>query len=359
MKCVAAMLLVAAGCGDNSQECGPGTIDKDGVCVPSAMCGPGTTDSGMGTCIPDGTSVCADGTKFDPATDRCLLDPNACQGGTILVGNACVDPTTQLTVDLEEAFEPNGLGLLGEASTTPAGVFVPNPVGGSPFVIHGHIRPFEDANGDGQIDPDIDTYEVMVTAPTVLRITAIGLGGIDGGFVAVDMDTSGALGTWQRLGFDLSGTASRRDLYLPSAGTYLIGIADARTLVIPGSAAGGDNAEYYVTVEMLDVPTPSPLALAASNASATGTIGSAVSLYTITLPTGTATIKLAMPAVQALASEVIAAGDAVIAVANETGMPATASLAVTGPSDTTIVVDDVVNYAVEPVPYTLTIHVAP
>lgn len=356
MKCVAAIALVLAGCGDNSQQCGPGTIDVDGVCTPAAPCGVGTVDDSSGQCIPDGTIVCAAGTMFDVATDRCVLDPNACQGGTIAVGDACVDPATQMVADILEAPEPNGLGVLGEASTSPAGIIVPDAVGGAPFVIHGHVSPYQDADGDGQIDADVDTYELVVTGPMMLRVTAIGLDGLDGGFVAV-AKAPGVMSRWRRLSVDPSGPmaqASRRDVYLPTAGVYLFAIADARTLVLPGSAAAG---EYYVTVDQLDLPANLPLTLAAGNATANGMYAGSAVPYRVTLPAGTATIKLAVPAVQVEASEVVLRGGSVIALADETGAAAQASVPVTAATSTTIVVDDVLDYAGAPTPFTLTVHV--
>src|SRR4051812_30736058 len=94
-----AAALAATACGDNSRQCGNGTTDMNGVCV-----------GGEG-----GGASCGDGTVLDPATNTCVIDPNACQDGTVLVGNQCVDTGT-LTPDIEEGSEPNGLGLLGEDS---------------------------------------------------------------------------------------------------------------------------------------------------------------------------------------------------------------------------------------------------
>src|SRR5512140_715446 len=141
-----------AGCGDNSKQCGPGTIDVDGTCSPDA-CGPGTKNDGSGHCIPDGSVVCVDGTKLDAASGHCVIDPSACQDGTVLVNGACIDPG-RVMASIEEAPEPNGLGVLGETSLSPAGTIVLPAVGMPGFVIHGHITPFVDNNGDGQDDGD-------------------------------------------------------------------------------------------------------------------------------------------------------------------------------------------------------------
>ena len=117
---LALAVLVLVSCGDNSKECGSGTHDKNGVCLGDGACGPGTKlDTTSGECVPDGSMICTDGTVFDPTTSTCKLDPNACQGGTVLIGGQCVDPTAGDVVDVEEAPEPNGLGLLGETSSGP------------------------------------------------------------------------------------------------------------------------------------------------------------------------------------------------------------------------------------------------
>src|SRR5450432_776746 len=112
-----------AGCGDNSDECGPGTTAVNGICTSSAP-------------------SCTDGTILNATTNSCVIDPNSCQGGTVLINDKCQDPTAGLTIDLEEGVEPNGLNI-GEPSTVSAGAITLKAVG-STFVIHGHINPFED-----------------------------------------------------------------------------------------------------------------------------------------------------------------------------------------------------------------------
>src|SRR5690349_13943664 len=82
----------AAGCGDNSRQCGTNTHDVNGVCV------------GDGAPI-----MCTDGTRLNDSMDGCVIDPNSCQDGTVLVGSQCVDPG-HVTADVNEAVEPNGFG---------------------------------------------------------------------------------------------------------------------------------------------------------------------------------------------------------------------------------------------------------
>ena len=102
-----ALLAGLAACGDGSKTCGPGTEDVDGVC----------TGAGVGTCS-DGTIL---------VDDHCEIDPNACQGGTVLMGGQCVDPGAQSTT-IDEAVEPNALGIGGEDSNDTAGTIMLKPV---------------------------------------------------------------------------------------------------------------------------------------------------------------------------------------------------------------------------------------
>lgn len=273
---VAGALGGAAGCGDNAISCGTGTVDMGGMCVPTSQCGSGTMQTSTGSCIP----VCTNGTKLDPTTGQCQIDPTACQGGTILINNICQPPDKGLTVDLEEGPEPNGLGLLGEVSQAPAGTIGLRAVGQPSFVIHGTINPFEDLDGDGQLDPDVDSYAITVNSPALINIKADGLGGLAAGFVSVAaVNQADPLATWQRFGVNLLNTTSKRQVFLPRAGTYIIAIADTRTLFLGGAAAGGANAEYYVSIDLLDQPTPTPLTFTSGVATVTDSIDSDVKFY--------------------------------------------------------------------------------
>lgn len=352
------LVLALASCGDNSKECGSGTHDKDGVCVGDNACGPGTKlDMTTNQCVPDGSMICTDGTVFDPMTGSCKIDPNACQGGTVLVGGQCVDPGVT-TADLEEAPEPNGLGLFNETSNNPAGIVSLKPVG-QHFVIHGHITPFEDNDGDGLDDPDIDSYTIAVTQPTLLKITADGVHGLAAGYVTIaNVDQTNPLSTWQRFGINLTGDTSQRQVFLPAAGTYILGVSDTRSLFLQGGAAGGPDAEYYVTVDAVDLPTPTML----TGTTVTDKIGSDVIFYTAAMGTGINDVQLDMPQVQANASVLTLSNNALAGFGDEGtdpfGNPTPAELLAGGftATDTpVVVVDDTYNYAIAPADYTLTI----
>ncbi len=346
-----------AGCGDNSDECGPGTTAVNGVCTPSSA-----------------PPTCTDGTILNASTNSCEIDPNSCQGGTVLINDKCQDPTAGLTIDLEEGAEPNGLNI-GEASTVSAGAVTLKPIG-STFVIHGHITPFQDADGDGISDPDFDTYELAVTAPTLLEVTADGVNGILGAFI-VSGDANGLLPNYRRFGMNLTGDTSKRKIYLPTAGTYDITIGDTRSMFLDatsppaagaGGAAGGPMAEYYVSISALDIPAPTALTVTAGVATDTGTGATGLGLddlkfYTVPMGTGFNDIQLDMPQVSASASVIVVNNGTFKVVADEsvdpnfgTDVPADAALAGVNPTDTTLIVGDYNwNYGPEAADYTLTV----
>lgn len=296
--------LMAPGCGDNSRACGPGTVEEQGYCVPAATCGFGTrAHEETGECIPDGSVVCSDGTVFDVLTGQCKIDETACQNGTVLVEDACVDPTAELVIDVQEGPEPNGLGVL-EASEAQAGNIVLKA--SDPFVIHGTIDPHRDSNSDGALDPDVDTYVITIGAPAFVKITADGVNGTAAGFVAlavVDPVTGAGAGleTWQRVGMSLVSDTAIREVYLPTAGTYRLAIADTRTLIdyvttgASTSAPGGDTSEYYVSLTPFAPPPPETLTLTSGRITTTRTKTSEqLALFTAPLGTGLNVIDLSM-----------------------------------------------------------------
>lgn len=343
-----------AGCGDNARACGDGTIELHDVCVPASM------------------TACGDGTKLD--NGQCVIDPETCQAGTVLIADRCVDPAHGLTIDLEEGAEPNALGIASgvEASATPAGVIALKPAGET-FVVHGHLTPFRDADGDGQLDPDFDTYAITVAAPTLLAISVDGVGGAQGAFYAIG-DAQGAIPTYERYGLNLTGDTSKRRLFLPAPGLYQIAISDTRSLSIgknpprpagSGGAAGGPDAEYYASFTVEAIPAPSQIAVAGGSGTQTGTLATdEVKFFTAVLGAGSNDVHDVMPGA-ATASVAVLDADALEGYADENpgGMavpPTQAEVTVTGikPGDAPLIaVDTVYNYGPGPEPFTLTVTV--
>lgn len=352
----------ALACGDNSKECGPGTIDESGVCVPAGNCGFGTKlDEETGDCVADGSVVCSEGTVFDPQSGRCKVAPSACQDGTVLIHNACVDPTAGLTIDLQEGPEPNGLGIV-EASQAQAGN-ITLQAAGTTYVVHGTIAPWRDADSDGELDPDIDTYVLAVDGPTLVQVTADGVHGLIAGFVAVAaVDAADPLAGWKRYSLNALGDTSQRELFLPKAGTYRIAIGDTRTLnqyLASGSATaapGGAEAEYYVSFTGLGSPPVTTL----SASTVSGTVDGSVLFYGPPAGTRFAMASVAMPSDLVQASAVAMVNSTMHAIADETSQPARVMFGTLADGDTTVVVVDHV-FAISPAPtmYTLSVTTTP
>jgi hypothetical protein len=261
---VAALALVgAASCGDNAVECGPLTHEVGGQCVPDATCGTGTVLAG-GVCVPDGTVVCQQGTVFEPSTGTCVIDPDACVDGTTLVDGQCVpdDELLEGMADLTEGAEPNG-----PSDDNIAGMF-DAPALNASTTIYGCVNPVADTDGDGNLDSDLDTWLVTADAPMVLEITADGIRGLSAGFIAINADAalSPVLDNWQRLGLNVTSDTSKREIYLPAAGTYALLLTDARSILLGQAGAGGDDTCYFATIR--HVPNPTPVAVSIPQSSA-------------------------------------------------------------------------------------------
>jgi hypothetical protein len=280
----------------------------------------------------------------------------------VLIQDACVDPTTGLTIDVQEGPEPNGLGFV-EASLAQAGnITLKAP--GSTFVVHGVIDPWRDADSDGKLDPDVDAYVLTTNGPTHVRITADGLHGIAAGFVAVAaVDGSDILASWRRFGIHLVGDACKRELWLPKAGTYRIAIGDTRTLneYLAGGAVtaapGGDDGDYYVS--LADLGPPQLVTLPASNVTG-ATDGETLRFYAPAAGTGITMAQLSVPSTSVQGALVGMVNDTVRAISDETSQPARVMFGALGSGDATfVVVDHVFDIAASPAAFTLSVTTSP
>lgn len=330
MRAYLTVALLAAGCGDNSKFCGTGTDDRD-------------NDGECESVVPPGSQVCGNGTRADPETGLCVIDPASCGGGTVLVNGTCQDPAAELDIDLEEGPEPNAF----ESGAVPAGIITLEAAGSDGFVIHGCIKPIDDAT------PDLDVYQLAVTAPTLIRVTADGVEGLAAGFQFTS--TEAALATWNRFGINFATDLSRRQVLLPTAGSYRFIVADSRTLLpqITGGAtappAGNTDGTscYFVTIDQL---TPMPAGLVIANGD-TGTIDEDLKLYTASIPAGTVRLTATFTTPHAQESIVVLRNNALHAIDDD------GSIMFSGfaSGDSALIATDFVyNYALFSVPYTLT-----
>lgn len=299
-RLMCAGIVFAAACGDNSSACGEGTVEADGVCM---------------VAVPPPVT-CRDGTVFDEATNACVIDPTACQAGTVLVRGTCQDPTAGLTPDLEEGPEPNGDGVDGEDSATPAGVLTLPTTGAPGLVLHGTIVPRPDRDEDGVPEADVDTFVFDATGPAVLDVTVDGVGGLAGGFVLVG--DAAELEDWGRAAINLYGDTARRRLFIPAAGHYKLGIVDARALTLPFAVVGGDDAEYFVTITQQPLTTPTPIEVTGGAATQTGALGpQELAFYAVPLGAGQNELTLTTAFDGEMGGLVVLVGDAVAGAADE------------------------------------------
>ncbi|HEY5935536.1 MAG TPA: hypothetical protein VIU61_12890, partial [Kofleriaceae bacterium] len=336
MKWSLVLLGLLVGCGDNSKRCGMDTTEVDGECIGAgggANCGPGTVEQN-GECVPEA---------------------EACMPGQTAIEGRCVQ------IDLEEGAEPNGF----ELGANPAGQIALEPPGGV-LTITGCMNNQPTAGND---DPDFDLYTLTVTEPVLVRLTVDGRGGMIGGFLALGPTGDPALASFRRLGLDLDSDQSRRQVFLPKAGTYRLAISDTRTLMPsitggPLPAAGnpdGVTSCYLVHAEVLASPAPKPLVLGTP---ATGTIGEEVGFFTAPFGSG-------FNGVSAVIDPADLDGDGIPDITSH----AQASLVVMNNGrlhqvkddgvaliggirsgdQPVVVLDHVYNYALEPVPYAITL----
>lgn len=89
VSCGSGTTLENGACVADSVSCGDGTMLTDGQCVAARVCGIDTTEE-SGTCVPADT-VCAAGTTFNTSTGKCEDTTGVtCGAGTLQAGAECV-----------------------------------------------------------------------------------------------------------------------------------------------------------------------------------------------------------------------------------------------------------------------------
>ena len=383
-----ALVLGLTACGgSDGSECGEGTVEMEGVCVPTSMimCGDGTAPDSDGNCVPDG-SQCGAGTTFDDGTGECVPDITGCATGTVAMGGECVpdgsvictdgtefDATTgtcvpsgeacgEGTVLLDGECRPADEALMAEVFAgaepddprfdgTPV-TFTP-PAIGEERTIGGCIVP-ADGDMDGETDYDADWFTFSTAEAGLFRIHADGLGGLSAGFAVLATEGPLADQGWIRVGLNLVGDSSERRVYVPAAGNYVLAVFDSRSLNLDGldggvgfsRAVGGPDACYHVTVEAEAVPTPTALTAPTDS----GMLGQDPQFFTYTA-TGRTIFQseVTEESTAAQGSQVLVYGDTVSSGAIAFSPP------VADGDDVLIVVSPVYNISFDTVDYDLTL----
>ena len=362
--CALGLLAMASGCGGSDLTCGEGTVKMGDRCVAetgdggtgdggTVVCGPGTTEMD-GTCVPDGTVVCTDGTVFDADTGTCVLDESACGEGTMLVDGECVAGGLE-AADVTEGAENNDAFGYDDATATD---FTLPASAGETTRLGGCITPADfDGDADNGFEADVDAFAFSADGPTVLRVRADGTGGLSPAFAVVPADAD-ALEGYLRVGLDFTRAYAERKLYVPAAGNYYLLVFDGRSLDLGGlgdgelnftTPAGSSDACYVVTVEPQEVPSPTDL----TDAAATGTFGDPVA-YRLAPTERTFYTLIGVPV------QGPAAIDLVVHVGDDTRVGTLHFLPAVGgagaPAEATVVVDYAYDYGLTPADWGLQVR---
>lgn len=214
-------------------------------------------------CIPKVDEICTGNTTWDETTKTCVVDEDACQEGTVLSMGKCVPFDETLEGDFQELAEPNDPNrletdeqvqtLLGQLQA--GAITVPEV--GQTTTLEGCIDP-DTAWGPNPTNKpavnDADYFMINAGAPSVIRVRITALGGIAAGFSMAPAQ-GGIADGWFRVGINLRGDDHERELFLPSAGSYLFAVDDARNLLTNSPlAVGGPEACYFVEIERQALP---------------------------------------------------------------------------------------------------------
>ncbi len=234
---VISLALAWAGCDDDDSplECGDGTFDQEGVCVPDYddICGVGTAyDEETGMCLSDVDPLCPPGQVFDEETME------------------CVEPT----YDIEEGEENNDPLSGGDP------LAVDLPAENETLVIGGVIgAPVEMTNDWGEVvlRSDYDVIELEATRGQVIRIEGTSLGSLPN--VAFLFSPSalfsgdGTAKSPARYGMATESRNPTRTMRILEDGPHWLFVTDRSNLAGYGGT-GGDDMRYAIAITTL--PTP-------------------------------------------------------------------------------------------------------
>jgi hypothetical protein len=289
-----------------------------------------------GQCVPDGSVVCDQGTVFDMSTGTCVVDPSACAAGTVFVEGECVPEDETLTADHEEATEPNDASGAGQFDA---------PALDGMTSIHGCITPRAGAR-------DQDPWIINASGPTALEITADGVGGLAAAFIVVELSGNPGLETYARVGVNLTGDTSRRQVFLPVAGSYVLVMDDTRALMT-GAPTGSGSTCYFTTIKTIPLPTATALTLPQTTGTDSGNLR--VLSYQADQVADILDVTMTTTSSQLFSAFVVMKnGQFLMATDTSTIDPPFATLGGLETTDMiTVVIDNEQNIAIDPQPYAL------
>ncbi len=257
--CAKGTTLANGVCVPSAEACGMGTVlDATGVCVSDGtiVCGAGTTLDETGQCVPDPNTVCQPGTRYDAASGGCVADLT-CRRGEVAVGGTCLTPEeidASMADVTESVPDRNDPGLGGTPES------IPTPAIGDSTIFTGGIMTPADLDGDFEPDQDRDFWAFTAAPGDTFEIVLRSLGSTELGFVI-----AGPNG-YRRLSPLYFQPEPSRRIVAPYAGTYTIAIAPQIEIegVTDAGPVGGDEYGYVAVLEHEAFPAASDLALGGS-----------------------------------------------------------------------------------------------
>lgn len=242
---LASVAVVGAGCGS---ECGDGTVEENGVCVPEGLgkCGAGTALQG-GECKP------ACGAGLTAGVNGCIIAQGTCGAGTELVEGQCRVLDYMRGVTQAEAAEPNDTAASAQRFTLPA-------VGGPAAVLGGRV---DVARATGA---DFDWFVFQGLPMQRVKLEAIAVGAPS---IAVELVPAAGPASLTRYVIALDARQTTRELVLPVGGDWLVKVSETNNFsgLLSKAPRGAESFTYVVKVSSLAPPTPHALTGAESTGS--------------------------------------------------------------------------------------------
>jgi len=269
-------------CSTSSMDCGTGTVEQDGNCVPViSECAAGTVLQ-AGECVSacssgeywDGNVCaavpsCASGTTFNTVTGQCEPNEDACAAGTHFESGVCVPDNVcgEGTHPEGDVCVPDGLPDPDVTEDPDPNVNIefdlPDP--GGQVSLGGVIEAPTDITGDGNENTDFDGFVFSAAAGTHLRFSATSEGAALPAFIIYSIDDlETGHPQYTRYGLEPNDLDCVREVYLPYTDKYIIWVSDYSNVLSYifdyGSVpVGGDDFSYFMIVENLGTPSPTDI----------------------------------------------------------------------------------------------------
>lgn len=346
MKKLSSLLLIfaAAGllsCGSGGEEpallveCGEGTVEDNGICVPSGNCPEGTFTAPDGRCVD--VDYCAEGTHLDLTRGTCVADPSfrcgpdtfeedgecfpefvtSCGEGTVAADGRCrpyeevCGPGTTQTS--QSNCRPSG-EICGEGTTYDVQLrqcvrTSSLTCGPGTIIRDDQCLPLSAVYSALMENPDLD--KTAPGAPEEITLKEAGEPFVFIGTITTDSEHSddaprasediyrfqgqagqilrigvyslglpnpgftfiGENGSYERLSDLGAGIEASRQLVLPMDGEYELTVSSILQLSERGEAMGGDDWDYVGFIEVVDAPTAQNVSI--TNALLTGSVKNA------------------------------------------------------------------------------------